>query len=126
MVSRLLVLLFVVLVGASVSYAQTLTLQGANVTVTGGGVFFVSGGAQIVAGRIDALDLSRVTVEGDVRIDNGGVYLFKDARGLITGDLSISVLGTCWRYKPGVLTIEGTIYNDGQLNNDGEINIGKP
>lgn len=126
MISRITVIFLVLMSGITASTAQTLFLQGANVTVTGGGVLFVSGGVEITAGRIDALDLSRFTVEGNVNVNAGGLYLFKDARGLITGDLSITQLGTCWRYRPGVLTVEGSIYNDGQLNNDGEINIGKP
>jgi len=106
--------------------AQTLVNQGATITITGGATFFVSGHTEIHAGRIDALDLSRVTFDGNVHILTGGLYFFRDARGRISGDMRIDLQGTCWRYKPGVLTVEGTIYNDGQLNNDGEINIGKP
>lgn len=108
------------------SSSQTLTNVGATITVTGGGLFFVSGPTLIKAGRIDGLDLARLEFDGPVRIEKGGLYLFKDCFGLITGDLDITIDGTCWRYRPGILTVEGTIYNDGELNNDGEIIIGKP
>ncbi len=100
--------------------------MGATITVTGGGLLYVSGPTEIRAGRIDAMDLSQVRFNGPMAIYTGGLYLFKDATGLITGDLDIKLDGVCWRYKPGVLTVEGTIYNDGELNNDGEIVIGKP
>lgn len=126
---KVLITISVVFVALSFSAklgAQTLVNQGATITITGGATFFVSGPTEVHAGRIDALDLSRVTFQGKVHILTGGIYFFRDARGLITEDLTIDLQGICWRYKPGVLTIEGTIYNDGQLNNDGEINVGKP
>ena len=85
----------------------------------------VSGHTEIRAGRIDVLDLGRITILGHCSIWEGGLYLFKDATGFVGADMEIRLDGICWRYKPGVLTVEGTIYNDGQLNNDGEINIGK-
>ena len=115
------------LTGVDRSSAQTtLAVVGETITVTGGGVFYVSGPTEIIAGRIDGLDLSRLTFEGPVNVDDGGLYLFKDCLALITEDLRITTRGTCWRYRPGVLTVEGTIYNDGDLNNDGEIVIGRP
>ena len=115
------------LTGVNRSSAQTtLTVVGATITVTGGGIFHVSGPTEIKAGRIDGLDLSRLTFDGPVLVDDGGLYLFKDCLALITEDLRITTKGVCWRYRPGVLTVEGTIYNDGDLNNDGEIVIGRP
>lgn len=99
---------------------------GATITITGGSELAVSGGTEIQAGRIDALDLSKVTFNGPVTIYTGGLYLFRDAKALVTGNLDIKIDGICWRYKPGVLTVEGTIHNDGELNNEGEIVIGKP
>jgi hypothetical protein len=118
---------FVVLLACSVQAQQpVLVNMGATITVTGGGLLYVSGGTELRAGRVDAMDLSRVTFHGPVSIYTGGLYLFKDATGLITGDLDIKLDGICWRYRPGVLTVEGTIYNDGELNNEGEVIIGKP
>jgi hypothetical protein len=103
----------------------TFVNMGATVTVTGGARLHISGHAEVRAGRIDVLDLGRMTIEGSCSIWQGGVYFFQDATGVIKGDLEIRLDGTCWRYRPGILTVEGTIYNDGALNNDGEINIGR-
>lgn len=103
----------------------TFVNQGAVVTVTGGARMHVSGHAEVRAGRIDVLDLGRFSIDGSCSIWQGGIYYFKDATGIIKGDLEIRLDGVCWRYKPGILTVEGTIYNDGQLNNDGEIVIGR-
>jgi hypothetical protein len=98
---------------------------GARVTVTAGAIMYIGGHAEIRAGRVDVQSLGRLIVEGHCSIWEGGLYLFGDGTGLIRGDLEIKFDGVCWRYKPGVLTIEGTIYNYGHLNNDGEINIGR-
>lgn len=89
-------------------------------------MLFVSGNTENHAGRIDVRNLGKATFDGSVTIHQGGIYFYDDATGKITGNLDIKLDGICWRYKPGVLTIEGTIHNDGELNNDGEIVIGKP
>lgn len=112
---------------ASVQAQQTVLVNsGETITVTGGGLLYVSGDTRIDAGRINAMNLSTVEFHGSVSVITGGLYLYMDASGLIIGDLEIRQTATCWRYKPGVLTIEGTIRNSGTLNNEGEIVIGKP
>ena len=99
---------------------------GATITVTGGGLLFVSGNTEIHAGRINVLDIGKATFDGSVTIHTGGLYFMSDGTGKVTGNLDIKKDGICWRHKPGVLTVEGTILNDGELNNEGEIVIGKP
>ena len=123
-----IVLVFLgVLFGNERSSAQTtLTVAGETITVTGGGLFYVSGPTVIGSGRIEGLDLSETIFDGPLDINDGGLYLNRDATGLVTGDMYISIDGICWRYRPGVLTVEGTIRNEGELNNDGEIIIGRP
>ncbi|NQW30290.1 MAG: hypothetical protein HQ472_07255 [Ignavibacteria bacterium] len=106
--------------------SQTLVNMGATITLTGGARMFVSGNTVNEKGKIDVLDLARITFDGDVTIKRDGIYFYKDAFGTITKDLDIKLDGVCWRYKPGTLNVFGTIRNDGELNNDGEINIGKP
>ncbi len=113
-------------VGTALAQQPVLVNMGATITVTGGGLLYVSGPTEIHAGRIDAMNLSTVTFHGSVSILRGGLFLYNDATGTITGDLNIKLDGVCWRYKPGVLTVEGTIHNEGELNNEGEIVIGKP
>ena len=108
-----------VLFGNERSSAQTLTNAGATITVTGGGLFYVSGPTVIGSGRIEGMDLSELIFDGPLDINDGGLYLNRDATGLVTGDMYISIDGVCWRYRPGVLTVEGTIRNEGELNNDG-------
>jgi hypothetical protein len=125
-VTVIILILAGILFGNERSSAQTLTNMGATITVTGGSTLYVSGPTWNYAGRIDGMDLTRLIFDGPVDIREGGIYLNKDCTGLITGDLYISPTGTCWRYKPGVLTVEGTIINEGNLNNDGEIIIGRP
>jgi uncharacterized protein YdeI (BOF family) len=100
--------------------------MGATITLTGGARMFVSGHTINEKGKIDVLDLARITFDGNITIVRDGIYFYRDALGTITGDLNIRLDGVCWRYKPGTLNVYGTIYNDGELHNDGEINIGRP
>jgi hypothetical protein len=105
---------------------QTLTNNGATIHVSTKALVLVNGSTLNRDGRIDVQDSAQVTFNGDVTINRGGLFMFRNSLVTIGRNLSIDVAGTCWRYDPGSLRVFGTIFNDGDLANDGEIILGRP
>lgn len=120
------IVVIVILVAGSTSYAQTLVNRGATIHIKEKALFHVNGSTENREGEIRVADSAVVVFNGDVRIFFGGIYMLKDCLVTVTQNLTIGLDGVCWRYDPGVMNVYGTIYNDGDLNNDGEINIGRP
>jgi hypothetical protein len=107
-------------------HAQALSVNGAQVHVKEGALLTIDGNARIDGGEVRVYNTARLEVRGNLDIVTGGLYLLQDCLATIAMNLTIGPTGVCWRYSPGVLDVNGTIVNEGDLNNEGEINIGRP
>ncbi len=106
--------------------SQTLVNKGALVHVAEKAVVTVNGNTVNSTGEIHVRDSARVVFNGNVDIEQGGLYLYDNSLAIIRRNLSIRAAGICYRYAPGSLRVEGTIFNQGDLSNEGEIVIGRP
>jgi len=86
----------------------------------------VNGSTENKAGEIHVYDNAVVRFRGDVTLRFGGLYMEKNSLAVVSNNLTIGLDAVLWRYAPGTLDVEGTIFNYGELNNEGEINIGRP
>ncbi len=106
--------------------AQTLLTNGATIHVRENAQVVVNGNTEIRTGDIRVYNQARVEFRGDVNVVRGGLYMLQDSYALIVRNLIVANDGIVWRYAPGSLDVQGSIFNRGELTNDGEINIGKP
>lgn len=113
-------------IGAADASAQTLVTNGATIHVRENAQMVVNGNTEIRTGDIRVYNLARVEFRGDVNVVRGGLYMLQDSYARIVRNLVVANDGIVWRYAPGSLDVEGSIFNRGELTNDGEINIGKP
>lgn len=104
----------------------TLANKGTRIHVSKGALVTVNGNTVNSMGEIHVLDSARITFNGEVTIEQGGLYLYDNSLAIVRRNLRISAQGTCYRYAPGSLRVEGTIFNQGDLSNEGEIVIGRP
>jgi hypothetical protein len=124
---KFLIIISILLIGSCATlHAQALSVNGAQVHVKEGALLTIDGDARIDGGEVRVYDAARLDVRGRVDIVTGGLYLLQDCLATIAMNLTIGPTGVCWRYSPGVLDVNGTIINEGDLNNEGEINIGRP
>jgi len=113
-------------IGAVDASAQTLVTNGATIHVRENAQMVVNGNTEIRTGDIRVYNQARVEFRGDVNVVRGGLYMLQDSYARIVRNLVVANDGIVWRYAPGSLDVEGSIFNRGDLTNDGEINIGKP
>jgi hypothetical protein len=106
--------------------SQTLVNKGALVHVAEKAVVTVNGNTVNSTGEIHVRDSARVTFNGNVDIEQGGLFLYDNSLAIVRRNLTIRAAGICYRYAPGSLRVEGTIFNQGDLSNEGEIVIGRP
>lgn len=118
--------LIVLALASTPSGAQTLVNNGALIHVAEKALVTVNGNTVNIAGDINVRDSATVQFNGSVDIRRGGLHLYANSLAVIAKDLTISLQGACWRYRPGSLIVEGTIANNGELVNEGEIVIGRP
>lgn len=113
-------------IGAVDAAAQTLVTNGATIHIRENAQMVVNGNTEIRIGDIRVYNQARVEFRGDVNVVRGGLYMLQDSYARIVRNLIVANDGIVWRYAPGSLDVEGSIFNRGELTNDGEINIGKP
>lgn len=118
--------LCILCVGAADAAAQTLVTNGATIHIHENAQVVVNGNTEIRTGDIRVYNQARVEFRGDVNVVRGGLYMLQDSYARIVRNLVVANDGIVWRYAPGSLDVEGSIFNRGELTNDGEINIGKP
>lgn len=105
---------------------QVLTNKGAQIHVMKGALVTVNGNTENSTGEIHVRDSAVVMFNGNVLIERGGLYLYDNSLATVKRNLTIRALGICYRYAPGSLRVEGTIFNQGDLTNEGEIVLGRP
>ncbi|MBN9398932.1 MAG: hypothetical protein J0I17_02030 ['Candidatus Kapabacteria' thiocyanatum] len=106
--------------------AQTLVTNGATIHIRENAQVVVNGNTEIRTGDVRVYNQARVEFRGDVNVVRGGLYMLQDSYARVVRNLVVANDGIVWRYAPGSLDVEGSIFNRGELTNDGEINIGKP
>lgn len=120
------VALCILRIGAPDAAAQTLVTNGATIHIRENAQVVVNGNTEIRTGDVRVYNQARVEFRGDVNVVRGGLYMLQDSYARIVRNLVVANDGIVWRYAPGSLDVEGSIFNRGELTNDGEINIGKP
>lgn len=113
-------------IGVVDASAQTLVTNGATIHVRERAQMVVNGNTEIRTGDIRVYNQAQMEFRGDVNVVRGGLYMLQDSYARIVRNLIVANDGIVWRYAPGSLDVEGSIFNRGELTNDGEINIGKP